>query len=339
MVFDEALTEANERGVHVHALLGNGFSIACRSDCFTYSALLREASFDGASVDIRKIFDAIGTTDFEQVIDVLRLAAEVVVSYDPGGDRKLARRMVSDAEVVKTALATVLASRHPNLPTALSAAEYGHARRFLSNFERIYTLNYDMLMYWTVMQAEIEPDVVRNDGFGNPDDDDAPYVVWQPYVDYDQQRLFYLHGGLHLYDRGTELVKITWSRTDVPLVSQIRAALDEGRYPLIVTEGTAAQKEAKILHSAYLNHAIRSLSRITGSLSIFGHSFGASDSHILDRLSSGRVRALYVSLFGDPASGDNQALRLRAEALAAGRPANRGLEVRFFDAASAKVWG
>src|SRR5690606_28176821 len=105
--------------------------------------------------------------------------------------------------------------------------------------------NYDMLLYWAVMQ-DLEPDVPTNDGFTNGDDPGADYVVWEPYLDYREQRLFFLHGGLHLYDTGPEISKITWSRTGIPLVDQIRDALATGRYPLIVTEGNSREKEEKI---------------------------------------------------------------------------------------------
>jgi hypothetical protein len=149
---------------------------------------------------------------------------------------------------------------------------------------------------------------------------------------------FYLHGSLHLYDSGSELAKITWSRTQVPLIDQIRGALAEGRYPLIVTEGTSDEKVSKILHSAYLNHAIRSFSSIKGALFVYGLSLAPNDHHLLQRIVDGSIEAIYVSMYGDSESEDNTLLRSRAEELAAQRPGHRPLTVRFFDADSAKVW-
>lgn len=317
-------------------LLGNGFSIACRPDIFRYDALLSEATFDGASADLQRVFEIMGTTDFERVIQLLRLAADVCESYGTA-DPDLCARLRRDADIVMEALSRVLAARHPDYCFSVTDEEYARARQFLSNFSRIYTINYDMLLYWTVMQ-ETEHNVSRNDGFGNPDEDDAPYVVWQPYATYDQQRVFYLHGGLHLYDSGTELSKITWSRTSIPLVQQIREALDESRYPLIVTEGNSAEKLTKILHSAYLNHAIRSFSKIGGSLFLFGMSLAPNDDHLLRRIVEGRVRAIYVSLHGDPTTEANQEIVARAEHLAELRGSSFPLKLAFFDAASAHVW-
>jgi hypothetical protein len=56
LTFDEALALAADASGKCHALLGNGFSIACRPDCFTYDALLDEATFAGSSCDMREVF-------------------------------------------------------------------------------------------------------------------------------------------------------------------------------------------------------------------------------------------------------------------------------------------
>jgi hypothetical protein len=337
LTFDEALSDSAEVANEPHLLLGNGFSISCRPAAFNYGALLDEATFDAADGDVRAVFDLLGTTDFERVIELLRLAGALIDRYGPPSD--LADRLRHDAEVVREALAVTLAARHPNLPFDISEDEYSCARCFLSKFRRIYTLNYDMLLYWAVMQ-NLEPAVPTNDGFNTAEDPDADYVVWEPYLDYREQRLFFLHGGLHLYDAGAEISKITWSRTGIPLVDQIRSALATGRYPLIVTEGNTQEKEAKILHNAYLNHAIRSFAKIEKTLFIHGHSLAANDEHILRRIEEGKLDRLYISLHGEPETPGNRSVMSRGELMVANRKVynNRPLTVRFYDASSAHVW-
>ena len=336
LTFAEALEDASGYAKR-HALLGNGFSIACRPDRFTYGALFEEATFDGASADIHALFELLGTTDFERVVELLRVAAGLCDAYATT-DPDISARLRRDAGIVCDALARVLAAKHPDNHYDITEDEYIAARTFLSHFERIYSVNYDMLLYWTVMQ-EVGPDVVRNDGFGNPEDEDAEYVAWQPYATFPSQRVFYLHGSLHLYDSGVELAKITWSRTQVPLVTQIRDALAQGRYPLIVTEGTSTEKVTKILHSAYLNHAIRSFSRITGALFVYGLSLTPNDQHLLQRITESPLEALYVSIYGDPSSAANQEIVRRAAAISDNRGAGHPLTVHFYDAESAEVWG
>lgn len=337
--FEEAIATSDSLSGERHVLLGNGFSIACRPDRFAYDALFNLAAFADASTDIRLVFDHLETTDFEKVIASLQLAAGLTDVYETS-DTALPGRFRVDAEVVREALAQVLASRHPDLPSDISEKEYRSARKFLGNFHRVYTLNYDMLLYWTMMQ-ELEPPIPRNDGFGNPDDEDADYVVWDPYAVYGTQRVFFLHGSLHLYDRGSELTKITWSRTAIPLVDQIRRALSEGSYPLIVTEGSSVEKTEKILHHAYLTHAIRSFSRIRGSLFLYGLSLTPNDEHLLRRIAEGNVHTIFVSVFGGINSDGNSRLTQRALALQderAARNPRKPLTVHFFEAGSADVW-
>lgn len=339
LTFDDALSDSQEVADQPHLLLGNGFSISCRPAAFNYGALLDEATFTEAHGDIRSVFELLGTTDFERVIELLRLAGALADSY--GHDTDLGDNLRHDATTVREALAVTLAARHPNLPYDLQASEYQAARTFLQYFRRVYTLNYDMLLYWAVMQ-EMEPEVPTNDGFRNGADPDADYVVWEPYRDFGEQRLFFLHGGLHLYDTGPEISKITWARTGVPLVDQIREALEVGRYPLIVTEGNSQEKESKVLHNAYLNHAIRSFAKIQKALFIHGHSLAPNDEHILRRIEQGPLERVYISLYGNPGSESNREVVERGQQLGAGRAAinpRRPLKVKFYDAESAQVWG
>jgi len=339
LTFDDALGACRDANVQPHLLLGNGFSISCRPDAFNYGALLDEATFNTAHGDVRAVFELLGTTDFERVIELLRLAGDLTDRYEPGAG--LGEKLRHDAQAVREALAVTLAARHPDLPFDIDQVEYEAVRKFLQHFRKIYTLNYDMLLYWAVMQ-DLEPEVPTNDGFRNGNDPGADYVIWEPYLDYGEQRLFFLHGGLHLYDSGHEISKITWSRTGVPLVDQIREALAGERYPLIVTEGTSQEKEAKVLHNAYLNHAIRSFAKIQKTIFIHGHSLAANDRHIFRRIEEGKLERVYISLYGDPESQANREVVVRGQQLATNRTAfdhRRPLTVEFYDAESAHVWG
>ena len=246
---------------------------------------------------------------------------------------------------MKEALARVLSRQHPDNVGEITADEYRSARRFLGEFGgNLYTVSYDLLLYWTLLQ-ELEPEIESDDGFrSDPDDEDAEWVTWDGYAGH-KQRVFYLHGGLHLYDAGSSLKKITWVRTGNPLVDQIREALDSGTYPLVVTEGSSSDKLTLIEHSPYLHRGLKSLTSCGGSLFVHGHSLAANDDHVLRRIEEGKVAAVFVSLHGDPTAAPNEALRHRAELLVERRHEpkptrrRRPLELTFYDAESAQVWG
>ncbi len=334
LTFDEALNRSPEGKRKV--LLGNGFSIAWKPAVFQYRALLDAADFSQLSVDGRQLFDILGTADFEEVIQRLKAAAAILPLYVD--DPNARERALRDADRLKDALAEVLARRHPEHPGEVSDDEYASAARFLGHFKRIFTMNYDLLLYWVVMH-DSPTRALRDDGFrSDPEDPEAEYVTWDTTPVSESQSVYYLHGAMHLFDSGTKLEKFTWNRTGVRLIEQVRSALRGNLFPLVVTEGASDEKLAKILHSAYLNHARRSFARIADSLFIFGHSLAENDGHILNLISEGKLSQVFVSLRGDPATTDNRRLIARARALVARRRSGRPLALQFFDADSASVW-
>ncbi len=329
-------TQALERAAGKrHVLLGNGFSRACQDDIFSYDALFDRANFEGLSIAARSAFGALNTTDFEVLIRALKQAALLTTVYLEN-DQELAQRLKADADGLRELLVRTIASSHPDRPAGISNEKYEACRAFLSNFKGIYTVNYDLLLYWALMQEELAPNIEFDDGFRKPDDGPADYVTWDVQKT-DEQNVFYLHGGLHLFDAGPELQKFTWCNTGIALIDQIRQGLETGRYPLFVAEGSADSKLDRIQHSGFLNRAYRSFAAIGGSLFIFGLSFSNSDEHILRLLDRGKIKPAFISLHGNPNSAGNMRIVERIQVMLARR--KRPLAIEFFDADSAKVWG
>lgn len=355
LTFDQAFKQAEAYGKK-HLLLGNGFSIACKPDIFAYGSLFEEAK-KTMSKELAEIFAAMGTQDFEEVIRALQNAAAIVKVYRPKflHTQKL---LLADADKLKTNLIQAVAGRHPARPNDISDERYSACRTFLSHFVgegaggKIYTMNYDLLLYWALMHKEENPaDLIplnHDDGFRKDQEDyDAPYVEWQGEGAAHGQNIHYLHGALHLFDAGYQLQKYTWVNTGKALVDQANEALKNNLFPVFVAEGDSKSKLTKIQHSAYLHHNFKSFAGIchTGSrqgtaLFVYGHSLAKNDAHVLNMIGYGKITHLFVSLFGDPSNKANLAIRAGVDDIAALRPkANLALKVDFFDAASAKVWG
>ena len=355
-----------------HLLLGNGFSIALFWDRFGYVSLLENVDFTHFP-EARKAFDLLGTTDFEVVIHALRQSIALLPLYSSDGEAR--SRMEQHAEALKELLVQAIAGRHPERPSDVNEAQYQACRIFLAHFAgetrnlkpnggkdlrgNIYTLNYDLLLYWTLLHDQVidwnatnplasvmktTEALQHDDGFRAPDEDpEAAYVAWDGEETH-HQTIYFLHGALHIYDYGHELQKKCWERSGgIPLVDQIRASLNEGRFPLFVSEGSTQGKFERIRHSAYLHKGLRSFAEIcrtTGaSLFIFGHSLASNDTHILKQIEKGKIGQIYVSLYGNPASDSNRGIIARAQRMAAVRDQRYPLNVRFFDAGSANVWG
>jgi hypothetical protein len=187
------------------------------------------------------------------------------------------------------------------------------------------------------MQSQIEPPIKYDDGFRTPEVGPQEYVSYKPKGDF-SQTVYYLHGALHLFDTDAELQKYTWINTGVPLITQIRTALDEHKFPLFVAEGTSEQKVARIRHSDYLSHCIKSFSRIGRVLFTYGFSFSDNDSHIYNLIKNNDVTDLYVSVYGDPKGEANQRIISTVAKLAEERTKKIALNVHFYKAESANVW-
>ncbi len=312
--FDEALQRTGKKNRSL--LIGNGFSRACRDDLFSYTALF-EASKDELDPKTKSAFEALGTTDFETVMKALKQGELLVKNYSPG-DLNLSQKFRDEASSLRDILAKVIASNHPERMDEISEEKFSYCRQFISNFARIYSLNYDLLLYWALMQDDLDEIKIKcDDGFRFPGGEPTDHVAWD--FSEQSQNVFYMHGALHIFDAGSEIQKYTWSNTGVALVDQIREALEQDRFPIYVAEGSSDSKVNRILHNSFLIRGYRSLSEIGGSLFVFGHSLNDNDEHILKCIERNKATDVYVSIFGDPFSSDNQRIIARADSLILGR--------------------
>lgn len=339
LIFDEALELAGDKR---HLLLGNGFSIALRPDIFHYASLFEKAKFS-TYPEVEKTFKSLGSEDFEEAVQALERAATILPGFIPDSS-DVCTRMNACATKIKDVLVATIAAQHPPNPNDISDSQYAACLTFLKNFlngpkdGKIYTLNYDILLYWTLMHGLGKRSINFDDGFRSDIyNEGARYVVWD---DSSQPNIYYLHGALHLFDGGHELQKYTWCRTDKPLIDQTRDAIRRNLFPLFVAEGTWEKKLRKICHHSYLSKGQRSLSKINGALFMHGVSLADNDTHILRVVEqNSKIDSLFVGLHGDCSSEGNQKIINRARAMATQRGSKRHLAVNFYDSASAKVWG
>jgi len=357
ITFQEALEKASSGKKHL--LLGNGFSIAWNTQIFSYTNLLEQAdennAFEGVSPAVRELFSRVDTSDFETIVRMLNGSTEVLSLY-PDTDEGFIELIRQDAENLKNILAETVARNHPDFPSAVTEEESVSCKQFLINFDTIFTLNYDLLLYWTIIHFIDELDF--KDGFEDPYDElldgeyfEEDYVKWS-LGNETKAELMFLHGALHLYDAGSETRKFTWSRTGITLKEQVLEALNNGMFPLFVAEGTAEEKFTKINHNSYLSRCFRSFQSSTGNLFIHGLSLKENDSHITKAIVEGKYTQIFISLHGEEDSEENANIKVRVERLVAQRQSRneKKLEINsrsrppqiaayFYQAESASVWG
>lgn len=320
--FQDALDSVRlPEGVKPSILLANGFSQAWDTEIFNYKTLLQKADFGERDSIVRDVFDRFETYDFEQVMRHLETAELLCKIYNV--DTKEIDEIRFDQEQLKESLIGVISNTHPARSSHVANGQYERAKPFILQFDSIFTLNYDLLLYWIINKTEIAPR-----GYGTYDG--FSYDIWENRQD---QNVYFLHGGLHLYNAGARIQKHVFNNdNDVSIVDKVRINLEQGLFPLFVSEPTHQKKLEKIRHNPYLNHCYKSLNALNGVLFIHGHSMAENDRHIFDQINNSNVERVFVSIFGDENSTANRETMANAR-----RFINKN--IAFYNAISAHIWG
>ena len=151
----------------------------------------------------------------------------------------------------------------------------------LHQFERIFTTNYDLLLYWLLISSPKD----YCDGFGTRTGE-LRFEKNYPYA----HRYFYLHGALHLFTAQDDVRKVKVKRKS--LRETLAETMAAHNYPLFISEGTHESKRRRIESSPYLRYALEQLCASRGTLVTFGLGFlGERPSHRWRALRCTRARA------------------------------------------------
>jgi hypothetical protein len=318
--FAEALKESGLRTKTI--LLGNGFSIAQAGGQFTYKALLDKSGLkDGDPV--RNVFKVLGTFDFEKVMSAIESAAQIESAY---GDAARAKLFSDDAARVRDALIHAIGAVHPQKQFDAPKPQLDSCAVFLKNFDFVFTVSYDLLLYWVILHAATDK---FSDGFGLGQEVDG----FREYVYGARCNTYYLHGALHLFlgpQRQTRKRVVTNSTIVNDITDTI---LRTNQLPLFVAEGSSSQKLARINSVPYLWDSYNCFQCLEGSLFIFGHSASEEDSHIYDAVFGGEIEKVFFFVRRPKENW----LEMRKR-LAAFNEINRKVELFYVDAGSVYVW-
>jgi hypothetical protein len=314
--FEEAVkrTEGEDRAL----LIGNGFS----AEYFSYSNLLDKSGL-AVGTPVRNLFVALGTVDFEAVVRALEGAVLVERAY---GNVAHANILEADAQTVREALVQAINSTHPAHRDDLGF-KYASSAAFLSQFSTVFTLNYDLLLYW----VNLEKSALR-DGFGLGKPAGAFHG---PFVEEAYCHIYNLHGGLHLFENDAgEIMKAIDRGTGV--IATITAAIaNDRRFPVYVAEGTSAQKMRKISSVAYLRHCYYRLRSNSAAIFVYGHSADDNDAHIYRAIFSSGAAHIYFGIY----KPDDEKLKILDGKLSNYQKSTGStLNYTFFDSQTAKVW-
>lgn len=267
-------------------ILGNGASIALEGK-FNYQSLYDITLESGLSNEAKHVFDSLNTTDFEQVLLACRYASIVNDAHSID-----ASHIFQTYTEIQNALISAVRAIHPD--TSLIKDDLISISVFLSKFKRIFSLNYDLILYWAVQES-----ATLNDGFING--------VFN--FKYNYTNIYFLHGNLVLGKDiyGNEF-KILAQNNGVyhqtPLLDTIiNQWQNKNVIPLFISEGSSEQKLSAIRKSSYLNIAynkLRSCCLFNNLIVFYGFNFSDNDNHILESIGRGRRHGkciIFVSVY------------------------------------------
>jgi len=307
-------------------LLGNGASMAV-SRSFGYGSLLEHAQHEGLlEGDVGRLFEFFETTDFELILRVVWQASNVNKSLaiaDEGTHQAYVR--------VRDCLIQAVRNVHPEHH---EITEYlPHMYEFLRGFDTVLSLNYDLLVYWTVMYGlGVQDGHLFKDCFINGEFDDDWGRFRKVFREKVNTLVFYPHGSLALCRNNVEQEFKIHSAGAGLLESILQEWRSERFVPLFVSEGTMKQKIASIQNSYYLSTVYREvLTSPRQTLTLFGWGLGEHDRHLLKRMRGTGIQRVAVSVFRGDQPYCNMAYQVIQDDLGP-------VEVEFFDSESPGCW-
>lgn len=341
--FDDVLKSIEKnKDRDFHLLLGNGFSMAYDPKIFSYNAL-HDFVKSLKDEDLSKILNAIETKNFEMIMQQLDNLLSLIDAFE--GGKKLKTKIESARNKLKDSLLEAIKVLHPEHVFEVPEDKSKRCSKFLNLFlerrGKIFSTNYDLLLYWILMRNEV---VEHVDGFGRDVLNFEPGIAPEDIIKSDlywgrnkeNQNVFYVHGALPFFDTGTEIVKEEYKNNSY-LLENISARMEKGEYPIFVTAGNGKEKLAHIMHNHYLSYCYDNLSEIDGSLVTFGFNFGPYDEHIIEAVNRAakngakdfpKLLSVYIGVYSkeDKRHIENIENKFKTK-------------VHIFDSKTANVWG
>lgn len=323
-----------------HLMLGNGFSISLFPKIFNYKTLSENID----SERMRDLFSSIGTYDFEFVMRRLLETLDIIQHYDTDG--VISDYISNDIEELKQTLIHVISKAHPPKPSEITDRQYNSCREFLMHFDggKVYTFNYDLLLYWVYMHFMDMPNqkLKCDDGFRYPYQDEYlpleerdTSLHWEIGMEQGQS-VYYIHGAMHIFSDGSDIEKLSYSSTGIPLAEQVKVSIAQNKFPVFISEGSTSHKLARIKKNGYLSRTFSSLKSITGSLFIFGHSIRDEDNHVFDFINHNNSKlTIFIGIFGDLDQEHNKRILNKVEMWREAFPKKK---FEIYDAATVNVW-
>lgn len=307
-------------------IMGNGASIAV-DQCFSYDDLIKEANL---TPQIKKIFHHFSTSDFEYILKILINAQYIneIIGIDK-------HKIIEIYNVIREALIKSIQKKHSSYLSAKVQAT--GLSKFNRQFKNVISLNYDLILYWSMMMGNAECKNRFNDCFNNGcfDDDTEKYRKLHSAVD--STLIFYPHGNLILGTDNNTTIKFSRDKeSNGDLLNKILSQWGKEKYnPLFICEGDSERKLMFIRSNEYLSYVYyQILPKLGDNILIYGWSMGEQDEHITKQICKS-AKKITISMYKDGYKNkeDLEAAMKKIESNIKkyGYENRREIEVDFFD--------
>jgi hypothetical protein len=272
-------------------ILGNGASIAFDKK-FEYTSLYKEAGKYGfIDIKLKSLFKKFTTKNFEIVLYRLWQAREVLSLL------KMKTDLIDENySICRSALFRTIHKAHKYENENVSfTTKLERASKFLMQFNTVFSLNYDLIVYWVLAIGNKEGQIFKdcfveklNDNF-NVFDFKWSYLK-RPFKGQTKAILvFYPHGNLtiaRLKDKNFKEFDLKICSPDSMHLDAILKIINNENFdPVFISEGDYKEKKKRIDESEYLKAIFnQGFEEIGKDLVIYGWSMSKQDKHILDRL-------------------------------------------------------
>ena len=332
-------------------LVGNGGSMAL-SNNFVYKSLYEKATekenLDQATQHVFSKFYN-DSHDFERVLYRLWQANYINDLFSVSDEEK--QKIKDGYNLIQKALLKAVKDIHPDHREL--KGQLFLVGKYLSHFKTVFSLNYDLIMYWSMLEYNDQYKNVLKDGFITSDlliynskvfAKNRIEILKKPYTGNNSATLvFYPHGNLILHRTKSREGKIQGHKASYTSILETIADFweENNSLPLFVSEGTYQEKLEVISSSNYLSYVIHEeLPNGGDSLVIYGWGIGKQDTHILEQIARGTYQQIAVSVYKGNKE-DEQINREVEEIVQRIISTAKNIDednIKFFDAQSAGCW-
>jgi hypothetical protein len=280
-------------------ILGNGASIAF-DGVFDYVSLY-DVAYKNLFIDqdLSRLFEKLKTKNFEIVLYRLWLTLEVLNLLRVDTNLVDTYYSLCREALIKTILKTHIKYDKEN---KIFINKLNKASEFLMNFKTVFSLNYDLILYWVIARghqnynSKVKGNIFKDcfvkalTGTNFKLFECDFNFLRRPHRDQKKTVLiFYPHGNLTfirlIQDQFREIDLKVCSPDEDHLEAIFRTWKNEKYEPVFISEGDHERKKNSILQSEYLRTIYNcGFEEIGQQLAIYGWSISEQDNHILKRL-------------------------------------------------------